>query len=136
MRSTLTRLSICFAAGCVGGLVNSLAMWGAGAAQITTRLGVRLAPTFTYDWLYRHVMWGGLWGLLLLLPLLRRRSIIVRGVVFSLAPTLAQLFYFFPQAQRGMLGLQLGQLTPLFVFLFNVVWGVTAAGWARQAGAN
>src|SRR5205823_3427523 len=127
MRSTLARLSICFAGGCVGGLANSLAVWGAGVGQITTRLGVRLAPTFTYEWLYHRVVWGGLWGLLFLLPLLRRRSMLVRGIVFSLAPTLAQLFYFFPQSQRGRLGLQLGQLTPLFVFLFNAIWGITAA---------
>jgi len=137
MRTLLARLSICFAGGCVGGVANSLAILGAGAAQITTRLGVHLAPTFTYEWLYRRVVWGGLWGVLLLLPVLRRSPVLVRGMVISLVPTLAQLFYFFPyQSQRGMLGLQLGQLTPLFVLLFNAVWGICAAWWARRAGVN
>jgi hypothetical protein len=137
MRSTLARLSICFAGGCVGGLANSLAVWGAGAAQLTTRLGVQLAPAFTYDWLYHRLMWGGIWGLLFLLPMLRRRSVLGRGVIISLAPTLAQLFYFFPyHTQRGWLGLQLGQLTPFFVLLFNAVWGLAAAWWVRRAGVH
>jgi hypothetical protein len=137
MRTTIARLSICFAGGCVGGLINGLAVWGAGEARLTTRLDVRLAPALTPEWLYHRLVWGGLWGLIFLLPLLRRRSALVRGLVFSLVPTLAQLCYFFPyQAQRGWLGLQLGQLTPVFVLLFNAVWGVVAAWWTRRGGVN
>jgi hypothetical protein len=82
------------------------------------------------------VVWGGLWGLLFLLPVMQRRNILLRGMLFSLAPTLAQLFYFFPQSQRGVMGLSLGQLTPLVVALAGVVWGVTAAWWVRQGGAG
>ncbi|HZS07703.1 MAG TPA: hypothetical protein VFD58_22900 [Blastocatellia bacterium] len=136
MRSALARLSVCFAGGCVGGLLNSLAMWGAGEAHVTARLGVKLAPAFSWEWLLPRVLWGGLWGLLFLLPIMRRHSVLLRGLVVSLAPTLAQLFYFFPQSQRGVLGLSLGQLTPLFVLLFNAVWGVTAAWWVRSSGIN
>jgi hypothetical protein len=54
----------------------------------------------------------------------------VRGLVFSLFPTLFQLFYVFPYlAQKGMMGLELGTLTPLFVLFFNAVWGVAAAAY-------
>jgi hypothetical protein len=136
MRSGLSRLSICFAGGCAGAVVNSLAVWGAGELQLTSRMGVRLAPAFTYEWLLPRVLWGGLWGLLFLLPLMTRRNILLRGLVVSLAPTLAQLFYFFPQAGRGMMGLSFGQLTPLFVLLANAVWGITAAWWIRQSGVH
>jgi hypothetical protein len=133
----LVRFSICFAGGCAGGLAYSLAMWGAGAAQITTRLSVMLAPTFTHEWLYRHVMWGGLWGLLFLLPMLRRRSLLARGIIIGLIPALTELCYFFPfHSQRGWFGLQIGQLTPFFILAFNAVWGVIAAWWVRRAGVH
>jgi len=137
MRTALFRLSICFAGGCVGGLAYSLAMWSAGAAHITTRLDVTLAPPFSYEWLYRHVIWGGVWGLLFLLPILRRRSSVGRGLVISLIPALAELLYFLPfQSQRGWFGLQFGSLTPFFVLLFNAVWGIIAAWWIRRAGVH
>lgn len=132
----LARLSSCFTGGCVGAVVNSVAVWGAGELHVTTRLGVRLDPHLTDEWLPPRVLLGGLWGLLLMLPMMRRRSIFLRGLVISLAPTLAQLFYFFPQSQRGMMGLSLGQLTPLFVLLANAIWGLVAAWWIKQAGGN
>jgi hypothetical protein len=113
-----------------------LAVWGAGQAHLTARLGVKLAPELTDEWVMPRVLWGGLWGLLFLLPVMQRRNILLRGMLFSLAPTLAQLFYFFPQSQRGVMGLSLGQLTPLVVALAGVVWGVTAAWWVRQGGAG
>ena len=113
-----------------------MAVWGAGELHVTTRLGVRLDPHLTDEWLPPRVLLGGLWGLLLMLPMMRRRSIFLRGLVISLAPTLAQLFYFFPQSQRGMMGLSLGQLTPLFVLLANAIWGLVAAWWIKQAGGN
>ena len=30
-----------------------------------------------------------------------------------------------------MMGMGLGALTPLFVFVFNAVWGIVAAIWIR-----
>jgi hypothetical protein len=130
----LARLSICFTGGCVGAVVNSLAAWGAGETHVTARLGVRLVPELTYAWLLPRLLWGGLWGLLFLLPVLRRHSIFLRGLIISLAPTLAWLFYFFPQSQHGMMGLSLGQLTPLYVLLINAIWGLAAAWWIKLAG--
>jgi len=39
-----------------------------------------------------------------------------------------QLFVVFPMiAHKGMVGLDLGLLTPLFVIFFNWVWGIIAA---------
>jgi len=68
-------------------------------------------------------------GILFLLPYFRH-SIILRGIVYSLAPTLAQLFIVFPiKLNQGVMGLDLGVLTPLFVLFFNGVWGVSAAWW-------
>jgi hypothetical protein len=50
-------------------------------------------------------------------------------LIFSLGPSLVQLFIFFPLREKGLLGLELGSLTPVFVLLFNAIWGIVAALW-------
>ena len=57
------------------------------------------------------------------------RSYLLRGLVFSLAPTAVQLFVVFPKVGKGVMGLDLGNLTPLFVLVFNAVWGIVAGLW-------
>lgn len=134
MRRAITRLSVVFAAGAVGGLVNSLAVWGFGVLGVTHAFGVAIAPHWTPAWLYPRVVWGGIWGLLFLLPLLGRRTI-ARGLFFSLGPTVVQLFVVFPiKAHKGVAGLELGMLTPAFVVIFNAAWGLAAAVWLRLLG--
>ena len=125
------KISMVFGAGCLGGLVNSLAVWIFGFYGITAAIGVKIAPQLSPPWLYPRIVWGGIWGLLFLLPLLKK-SILLRGLIFSLGPTLVQLFIVFPmKANKGVMGLDLGALTPLAVVVFNAVWGVTAAIWLR-----
>jgi len=129
----MKKLLICFGAGCLGGLVNSLAVWIFGAYGITGRFGVSLAPALTPGWLYPRIVWGGIWGILFLLPLLNARPF-SKGLLLSIFPTLVQLLIVFPlKAGKGYLGLDLGILTPLFVILFNMVWGVVAAFTIRWA---
>ena len=133
MRNLSKNISMVFAAGCLGGLVNSLAVWAFGDLGINAALGVRMAPALTTQWLYPRIIWGGIWGLLFLLPLMRN-SILSRGIIFSLGPTLVQLFVVFPiKAGNGYMGLDLGTLTPLLVFIFNAIWGIATAIWLRWA---
>jgi hypothetical protein len=130
----MKRLLICFGAGCLGALANCLAVWACGKYGITAALGVRMAPALTSDWLYPRIVWGGLWGLLFVLPLLNSRPI-AKGLFMSIFPTLFQLLVVFPlQSKKGYLGLDLGTMTPVFVIVFNFVWGVVASlaiRWAR-----
>jgi hypothetical protein len=128
-REALRALNTVFAAGALGALANSLAVYLFGALGINQALGVSIAPALTPGWLYPRIVWGGLWGVLFLVPLWRGRPW-VRGLVWSLGPTLGQLLVVFPvQAGTGMLGLELGALTPVLVVLFNAVWGWVAAFW-------
>ena len=121
------KVSASFAAGCLGGVANGLAVWFAGVKGITASFGVTIAPQLTAPWMYQRVVWGGIWGALFLLPFLKR-SVLGRGLLYSLGPTLVQLLVVFPyQAGKGLLGLQLGNYTPLFVFVFNFIWGLAAA---------
>lgn len=123
-----------FAGGALGGLANALAVWLAGIAGITLALGVKLAPALIPGMIYQRMVWGGIWGLLMVLPVLRG-SVFWRGLLFSLGPTAVQLLVVFPQvANKGLYGLELGALTPAFVVLFNAVWGWVAAAWLKASG--
>ncbi|MBK5102013.1 MAG: hypothetical protein JJE15_13630 [Desulfobacteraceae bacterium] len=131
MKRLLRKSTILFSSGCLGGIVNSLVVWIFGAKGITAALGVKIAPDLTATWLYPRMVWGGIWGFLFLLPLLRK-SIYWQGLLYSLGPTLVQLFVVFPaNAGKGIMGLELGGFTPLFVVFFNAVWGVSTAMWLR-----
>lgn len=130
---SLRALSLAFAAGLAGALVSSLAMWAAGRYGVTAALGVGIAPALLPAWLYARLVWGGLWGLQLLLPL--RRSPFVLGLVLSVAPTAFQLLWMFPyRSGYGWLGLELGVPTPVLVWLFNLIWAWSAVAWWRATG--
>ena len=133
MDNSAKNFSLVFAAGCFGGLLNSLAVWLFGELGITTALGVSIAPKMSAAWLYPRIVWGGIWGALFLLPLWQRK-VLIKGLIYSLGPTLVQLFIVFPvKASKGAMGLDLGTLTPVFVIIFNAIWGVAAAIWLRWA---
>ena len=123
----MNKILIFFSAGCLGALANSIAVWLFGNFGITSSLGVSIAPALTPGWLYPRIVWGGLWGFLFILPMLKSK-LLLKGTVLSLFPTAIQLFIVFPyKAHKGMAGLELGLYTPLFVLIFNWVWGVVAA---------
>ncbi len=133
MNNIPKKLALVFAAGCLGGLINSLAVWIFGEVGVTAAFGVKIAPKISPAWLYPRIVWGGIWGALFLLPLWRHR-LLIRGLIYSLGPTIVQLFIVFPvKANKGTMGLDLGTLTPIFVIIFNAIWGVTAAIWLRWA---
>lgn len=123
----MKRLLISFGAGCAGGFVNSLVVWLFGVNGITAHFGVSISPAWTPAWLYPRIVWGGLWGLLFLLPFLNSR-LFSKGALLSIFPTIVQLFIVFPyQAKKGVAGISLGAFTPVFVLLYNWVWGVTTS---------
>jgi hypothetical protein len=129
----MKKLLICLAAGGFGALANSFAVWACGKYGISSYFGVHIAPALTPPWLYQRIVWGGIWGLLFILPLLNPKPI-AKGILLSIFPTLVQLLVVFPlQAKKGYLGLELGAFTPLFVVLFNIVWGIVTSLFIRWA---
>jgi len=133
--SVARSLSLFFAAGALGAVANSLVVWIFGQLGISQLLGVSIAPTLSPAWLYPRVVWGGLWGFLFILPVLPH-TWLQRGLLLSLGPSLVQLFVVFPlKAKKGVLGLELGILTPVLVLVFNAVWGVVASWWVRGTKA-
>lgn len=129
MQDLAKSLSLTYAAGTVGALANALVVWILGAAGINAALGVKIAPALTPAFIYSKLVWGGLWGFVFLLPFFPG-SPIIRGLVYSIGPTLVQLLLVFPfKLDKGMMGLDLGTLTPVFVIVANAVWGVAASLW-------
>lgn len=120
----MKKMLMYFAAGSLGALANSLVLWQLGQLGITGALHVAIAPSLSAAWLYPRIVWGGLWGLLFILPFLQSR-LVFKGAVLSLLPSIVQLFVVFPfKAHKGIGGIELGLLTPLVVLMVNWVWGV------------
>lgn len=129
----LRRLSLSFSAGVAAALLASVCFWALGHFGVTARLQVALAPALSPHWLYPRLVIGGLWGLLLLLPL--ARNPLLRGLVIALPPAAVQLLWIFPfQSGQGWGGLELGLLTPAVILVVQLVWGWTAVLWARATG--
>ena len=125
----LRTLSLAFAAGCLGGLVNSVALWLFVMFRIPQSVGTALAAPWSPGWLYPRIVWGGLWALLFALPV-SSLSRVAQGMLYSIGPTLVQLLLIFPyKMDKGMFGFDLGAMTPAFVVFFNLIWGVTAGFW-------
>ena len=125
-------ISGAFSGGVLGALIDSANIWGLGKLGITARLGIGLRPEFTPAWLYPRLVWGGIWGLLLILPFFKGR-LYLRGMLLSLAPSAMVLFVVFPNMGKGMFGLGFGTLTPVLVVLLNLIWGIVASLWHSAA---
>ncbi len=131
MKNVLRSLSFVFSAGCFGGLVNSIEVFLVGHFGVTEAMGVKMAPEYMPMWLYPRIVWGGVWGFTFLIPAWRNKPWI-RILIFSLGPTIGQLFVVFPyKLAKGWLGLDLGLLTPAFVIFSNLIWALFAELWLK-----
>src|SRR6266567_617988 len=120
------KVSGSFTGGAIGGLVDSVNIVVLSILGITGLLGVTMAPEFSAPWLYQRMIWGGIWMLLLVLPLWEKR-IMLRGCLFSLLPSAMMLFVVLPGMEKGVLGLGFGTLTPVVVVGLNFIYGMVAA---------
>jgi hypothetical protein len=123
MKNTLVTM----AAGALGAVIMCIAMWLATRYGLTKALNVAIYGSVSPDWMYPRIVWGGLWGLLFLLPLFTS-SLLARSFVLALIPTLIHLFIIYPLYQgKGVAGLKLGLLTPFVVFFFYWIWSLATA---------
>jgi len=120
-----------FAAGAIGGVANVVALAIFGKLGITAAMGIHMPPPALPAFLYTQMVWGGLWGLLFVTPLMKD-SWWQRGIVIGLLASVAALFYFIPRGPAGMAGLNAGTLTPLLVVIVNTVWGLVASWWYEK----
>ncbi|UCG77846.1 MAG: hypothetical protein JSV21_09760 [Nitrospirota bacterium] len=127
------KLSYSFSAGVAGGIASALVIWLFGVAGINAALGVSIAPDLTRSFIYSRIVWGGLWGFLFLVPIMKR-SLYSRGLILSIIPSAIMLFVAYPAMKKGVYGLSLGTLTPVLTIFFNAIWGTIASLWYRYCG--
>lgn len=132
--TALNRLARGFTAGAVGGAANVAFIALAGAAGIIAAMGIALPAPALPAFLYKQMVWGGFFGLIFALPVIKG-SWVVRGLVVGLLASLAALFIFLPMAGAGMGALNPGVLTPVLVLVANSVWGLVAA-WVYDKSAK
>ncbi|ALC16951.1 hypothetical protein DSOUD_2186 [Desulfuromonas soudanensis] len=130
----LRKLSGAFTGGVLGGLLDSFNIWAMGVVGISDLIGIGMKPEFAAPWLYQRMIWGGLWMLLLVLPVLRQR-IALRGMLFSLLPSAMMLFVVLPSMGKGMFGLGFGTLMPVVVVGLNFLYGIVASYWYAKASS-
>jgi hypothetical protein len=129
MPPLIQRAYLCIAAGAIAGLLTTILIWAFSEAGMFARLGIPMAPELHVSWLYQRSFWGGLWGPVFIVPLLRHSAQWRRGVLFGIAPGLLTLLVFNPLKDGiGLFGLQWGLAWPLLVLFFTVLWGAVA-GW-------
>lgn len=134
MKETLRLVSLVFAGGALGGLANAFALWGAVKAAVLLKGHTFLSPSLPENWIYARIVWGGVWGLIFLLPGGRNMPV-KRGLLLSLIPSACQLLALYPlHLPPGIFGMALNKFTPLGVVCFNLVWGVVASVWCHRAG--
>lgn len=130
----LRKLSGAFTGGVLGGLLDSFNIWAMGVVGISDFIGIGMKPEFSAPWVYQRMIWGGLWMLLLLLPVLKQR-IALRGMLFSLLPSAMMLFVVLPSMGKGMFGLGFGTLMPVVVVGLNFLYGIFASYWYAKASS-
>jgi hypothetical protein len=132
MKEFLRNLSFCFAAGCIAGLGYAIGLWAMGQYGFTRFLHVDIAPHLSNAYIYQRVVWGGICGLIFLLPW--RKSWFSRGLLLSLVPAGILLLVLLPMYGFGLGALALGTFTPLVIILACALGGVVGSGYLRAQG--
>ncbi len=127
----IRNISGAFAGGALGALLDSINIWAMGKYGISDFIGITMKPEFTAPWAYQRMIWGGIWMLLLILPILKGR-VVLRGMFFSLAPSAMMLFMVFPSMGKGLLGVGFGNVMPAVVIGLNFIYGIFASFWYSQ----
>ncbi len=128
--SNLPNLFRAFSSGAIGGVANVAAIAILGATGIIALMGIKAPDPQMPAFLYKQMVWGGLWGLLLVTPVLKD-SWWQRGLLLGVLASGAALFYFLPRAGADMMGLNMGNLMPVLVLAVNWAYGLAAA-WTYQ----
>ena len=128
-------LSIAFAAGALGGLLAGALLWlliasGVAAAWHVHMVVPHRAHTIE-EMFYREMIWGGVFGLLMVLPILKSKWFI-RGLVYALVPFLVMGLWIYPSIDGiGYFGVNIGHWAWALILIVYAFWGIVTALWYR-----
>lgn len=129
------RAALYYAAASLGGLAVVLTACSLSQLGVPRAVGVAVNPPLELGWIYRAMVWGGIWGFIFLLPI-AIRPLWLKGLVLTLAPVLAALIYFGPARGGVIFALDKGELAPFYIYLINIPWGLVTAYLGRSLGAG
>ena len=114
----MSKLACAFTAGNIGALIlflceNTLNHFHGNAATLKAEL-------------YRIMVWGGIWALLLALPILRHRWM-WRAIAISAAVVIFNFIILFPKAGYGVFGVDGPNSAIWGNIIYNTIWGFVAA---------
>ena len=116
-------LTLGFGAGAFGAVILALVAAGLSALNVQALIGLPPppAPESYLPLFYRLVVWGGIWGVLLAVPVLNRLWWL-KGIIIGVLATLAILFYFNPAVTTPPMRFA-------YALVLNAIWGVAAGAW-------
>ncbi|MGH7006356.1 MAG: hypothetical protein ACREIP_20615 [Alphaproteobacteria bacterium] len=118
----LRLLTLGFGAGAFGACVLVLVAYLLARFGVPEQLGITFPPRPMPAALYQAVVWGGIWGLLLVVPVMNRLWWL-KGIIIGALATVALLLYFAPPLRDGPM------MRLLYVLVLNAFWGVAAGFW-------
>lgn len=131
----IQRAALYFTAAALGGMAVVLTVWALGQIGVADLFGVSIKPALEKSFLYRQMVWGGIWGLIFLAPL-PIKSLWLKGLAMTLAPVAVAVCILLPLAGKGFLGVELGALTAVYIYLVNIPWGLVTAYLGNALGAE
>jgi hypothetical protein len=117
-------LTLGFGAGAFGACILAIVSAILNALRIQELIGLPPPPTpdSYLPLLYRIIVWGGIWGLLFVVPVMNRMWWL-KGMIIGALATLAILFYFNPAVTTPPMRL-------VYAFFLNtIIWGTAAGAW-------
>jgi hypothetical protein len=131
--SLLQRVAICFVAGVIGALAVVLFSHVLFKLGISPALGVKAPVSLKSPEIYKHLFWGGLWGIPFGLFIKAAWTwLYLFGFLYFLAPVLALFLFFLPMSGAGYFGLQLGgPMFTVYLIVVNLPYGIVTALAAR-----
>ncbi len=75
--------------------------------------------------LYKLMVWGGIWAILLVIP--KPKGVLIRGSILGIIVILFNFIILFPAKGYGLFGIHAPLQIVLMNIVFNYLWGVIAA---------
>ena len=129
----IRKLPVYFSSGALGGFVQAMSFLFASMTGIVALSGMPPAHGWPPELIYRQVVWGGLWSAVFFIRFLDE-LLVLKGIVFSLLPTLVPWFIFIPR--RLPPDLHPGLAGFLLVAFLNTFWGIATVimiGYLKKA---
>jgi hypothetical protein len=115
-----------FAAGCFGGIaVNAFSLLF-GFLNLPRVIGIDLAPDFNLVDLVSDILWGGVWGLAFLIPLLDG-MVTIKGIFIGILSFCVQLLVTISYVHNHAISVHEPLALIAYLLGLNVFWGVIAS---------